>query len=249
MPKVSCTCSQCGADLKRWSINPITKKPIKNFFCGTSCKGAWQISQREALGFTKEWLFEQYVTKGKDANTIAREVGRDGKSVWNWLSLYKIPTRPRGHDTSHLLKNGSTWKGRKHSEESKEKIRAAALADGRLPWGKGNDPYWKGVTGKNHPSYKGGLTPERQAVYSSQEWVDAVKKVWARDNATCQCCGKHHNTEKNRGNFHIHHIVTFQFKELQTEPSNLVLLCKECHKFVHSKLNVTKKFIKEQNVI
>lgn len=121
----------------------------------------------------------------------------------------------------------------------------AAITDGRVPWGKGNDPYWIGVTGDKHPSFKGGLTPERQAVYSSREWVDAVKIVWARDNATCQCCGKHHNTEVNRGNFHIHHIVTFQVKELQTDPENLVLLCKDCHKFVHSKKNVTKQFIKE----
>ena len=246
MPKQLCSCSQCGKSLKRWLINGGTKLPIKNFFCDNKCKGQWQIERRESLGFTKDWLIDQYITQGKDANQIGREVGRDGKSVWNWLSMYGIPTRPRGHDTSHLPKDGSVWIGRKHSSKTKEKISAAAIADGRVPWGKGNEPYWRGVTGDKHPSFKGGLTPERQAVYSSREWVDAVKIVWARDNATCQCCGKHHNTEINRGKFHIHHIVTFQVKELQADPENLVLLCKDCHKFVHSKKNVSKQFIKEK---
>lgn len=247
MPKQKCSCSQCGGELKRWLINGVTKKPIKNFFCNTGCKGQWQIEQREALGFTKEWLMDQYITQGKDANQIAREIGRDGKTVWNWLSLYGIPTRPRGHDTSHLSKDGSTWKGRSHSAETKLRMSVAAIADGRVPWGKENEPYWRGKTGKDHPSFKGGLTPERQSVYSSQEWVDAVKMVWARDNATCQCCGKHHNTAESRGTFHIHHITSFQVKELRTEITNLILLCKVCHKFVHSKRNITKKFIKEHH--
>jgi len=150
----------------------------------------------------------------------------------------------------HSFQKGqeNLFKGKKHSQETKDKLSRIALADGRVPWGKGNEPYWRGVTGKDHPSFKGGLTPERQAVYSSREWVDSVKSVWARDDAICQCCGKDHRDEGNRGNFHIHHIVSFQVKELQTNLENLVLLCKECHKFVHSKLNVNKKFIKEKNV-
>lgn len=248
MPKQICNCSQCGKQVKRWLVNPNTKKAIKNFFCDNKCKGQWQIKQREALGFTKEWLFDQYITQGKDANKIAREIGRDGKSVWNWLSLYGIQTRPRGGFTlPHAFKKGqeNLFKGKKHSQETKDKLRAISIADGRVPWGKGNEPYWRGVTGADHPSFKGGLTPERQAVYSSEDWVTAVKKVWKRDNATCQCCGKHHNTAETRGTFHIHHIVSFQVKELQTEVSNLVLLCKECHKFVHSKRNTAKQFIKE----
>lgn len=248
MPKQKAVCAQCGKEVMRWLINPVTKKPIKNFFCDTTCKGQWQIEQRESLGFTKEWLIDQYITQGKDANQIGREIGRDGKSVWNWLVGYGIKTRPRGGKTlPHSFQKGqkNPFEGKKHSRETKDKLRKIAIADGRVPWGKGNEPYWKGRGGESHPCFKGGLTPERQAVYSSKEWVDAVKFVWTRDNAICQGCGKNHNEEKNRGNFHIHHIVSFQVRELRTEVSNLVLLCKECHKFVHSKNNIDKKFIKE----
>jgi hypothetical protein len=196
----------------------------------------------------KEWLKREYVDNRRTANDIALSENRDAKTIWSWLKKFGIPTRPRGAESSPgtFKKGHLKGVGRKHTEETKAKIRDASIADGRVPWGKGNEPYWKGKTGESHPSYKGGLTPERQSVYSSQEWVDAVKKVWARDNATCQRCGKHHNTAETRGTFHVHHVVSFQVKELQTEPSNLVLLCRDCHKFVHSKKNINKIFIKDR---
>lgn len=247
MPKQKVHCTQCGEELLRWPTNPVTKKPIKHFFCDTSCKGEWQIKQRESLGFTKEWLIEQYVNQGKDANQIGREIGRDGKSVWNWLAMYKIPRRTRGHlYKQNLVLDGSAFKGKAHSECTKKKLSEIAKADGRVPWGKNNRHPLKGCNPENHPNYKGGLTPERQAVYSSQEWIEAVKFVWQRDNAICQSCGKDHRKEENRGTFHVHHIVSFQVRELRTDPSNLVLLCKDCHKFVHSKKNIHKQFIRSE---
>ena len=168
MPKELVTCSWCGNDgLKRWPINPNTKKPIKNFFCDNLCKGKWQVAQREALGYTKDWLYDQYITQGKDANQIAREVGRDGKSVWNWLAQYEIPRRPRGHNhENNLTKDGSSFRGKSHSDETKKRLSEISKADGRVPWGKNNPHPLKGGEPENHPAYKGGLTPERQAFYS-----------------------------------------------------------------------------------
>lgn len=194
----------------------------------------------------ESWLRAEYIDKKRTANDISREVGRDAKTVWSWLKKFDIPTRPRGGESSSgsFKKGHQSTLGFKHSDETKERLREIALADGRRPWGKENEPYWRGKRGDQHPCYKGGLTPERQFVYSSQEWIDSVKEVWKRDNATCQNCGRHHNTAKNRGTFHIHHIVSFQVCELRTEVSNLVLLCYDCHKFVHSKKNIDKKFIK-----
>lgn len=247
MPKTNAACSQCGnSNLKRWPINPATKKPIQNFFCDKACKGAWQRAQREALGYTKDWLIDQYGTQGKSANQIGREIGRDGKRVWEWITDYGIDTRKRGHNhEKNLPKDGRSFLGMRHSEETRAKLSEISKADGRVPWGKGNEPYWKGVTGKDHPSFKGGLTPERQAFYSTTEWAEAVKAVWSRDNATCQRCGKHHNEAKNRGTFHIHHIVSFMVREKRSDPNNLVLLCRPCHLWVHSRKNKTKQFIGE----
>ena len=197
------------------------------------------------LGYNKEWLEHEYLAMGKSANQIAREINRDSKRVWEWITNYNIPTRSRGHDTSHLPKDGSTWKGKKHSEGTKDKIRQARLNDGHVPYLKDGVHWLTSKAKEDHPNYKGGLTPERQALYSSEEWSQSVKSVWHRDNAICQKCGKHHNSEKNRGNFHIHHIVSFMVRELRSNINNLVLLCKECHRWVHSKENINKEFIKE----
>ena len=194
----------------------------------------------------REWLLAEYEQKKRTANDIAKHEGRDAKTIWSWLKKFEIATRPRGGSSSSgsFAVGHKLGVGRKHTKETRDKIRRIALMDGRVPWGKGNLPYWKGVTGSDHPAYKGGFTPERQAVYSSPEWATAVKTVWARDNATCQKCGAKHNTETNRGSFHIHHLKSFQVAELRTEPSNLVLLCKQCHLFVHSSKNTTKQFIR-----
>jgi len=194
----------------------------------------------------KDWLYNEYVTKKRTANEIAKEVNRDPKTIWSWLKKNKIQTRPRGGESSSgsFKKGSKLWLGKKHKESTKEKIRQARYKDGHVPYMKNGNHWLKSVTSKEHPMWKGGLSPERQSVYSSLKWISSVKRVWKRDNATCQNCGKHHNTELNRGNFHIHHIISFQNKPTQTDYNNLVLLCKECHKWVHSKKNKNQKFIK-----
>lgn len=240
MAKKNVNCDFCKEKLMRYQTKTDT------YFCGLPCKGKWQTLQREKLGFTKEWLIDQYFNKGKNCNQIGREIKRDGKRVWEWFRDYGIEINKRGHNyKENLVQDGSTFLGKKHIQETKDKIRDARIRDGGVPYLNKDGVHWlKGVTGKGHPSYKGGLTPERQSLYSSEEWSNVVKEVWKRDNAYCQRCNKHHNTEKSRGSFHIHHIVSFQVRELRSELSNLVLLCRKCHIWVHSNKNVNKEFIK-----
>jgi len=239
MKKIDVSCSHCGELLRRYE----TKSG--NYFCNTAHKSDWQRSQKEKLGYTKEWLFEQYITQKKSADQIARDVGRDSKRVWEWLRDYGIQTRPRGTDYGQNFKIGdvSPFTGKKHTQQAKDKIRAVRLKDGHVPYLR-NGVHWLTGNKESHPNWKGGITADRQSVYCSQEWVDVVVKVWHRDNATCQKCLKHQNSDREN-KFHIHHIVSFMVKELRTELSNLVLLCGDCHRWVHSKENVNKLFIKE----
>lgn len=247
--KETVNCTQCSSELVRVAWNYSKNRRMLHFFCDNKCKGSWQTQQRESQGFTKEWLEVQYLTLNKSANQIAREIKKDPKRVWEWMRDYGIEIRPRGTDYGQNIKPGqvSFFKGKCHTEETKKKLSEIAKADKRMPFKKENGPPNKGKFGEESINWRGGLTPERQAFYSSDEWVDAVKKVWARDNATCQKCLKNHNQESVRGKFHIHHITSFQIRKYRAILSNLVLLCNECHRWVHSKKNTNKELLREEN--
>lgn len=244
MPKEVFKCAWCGKDVVRLQNNPYGKH-IKNHFCDNQCKGAWQRKQREDFGFTKEWLYEQYVVKGRDCNDIAREIGRDGKSVWNWIHDYGIETRKRGYgDLDVRFKKGqiSPFNGHCHSEETKEKIRQARLRDGNVPYLVNGEHWTKQECAHTH-WWKGGVSPERQAFYGTDEWKNAEQFVRERDENTCQLCGTKQSEDCKR-QFDIHHIYKFDENErLRAHPDNLVVLCHKCHMFVHSKKNTEHKFM------
>lgn len=87
--------------------------------------------------------------------------------------------------------------------------------------------------GINHPRYKATLTTEereksRSFLYgnNSTTWR---KKVFERDNYTCQCCGKRGGTELN-----AHHIDGFNWcKDKRFDVNNGTTLCKSCHTEFH----------------
>ena len=99
--------------------NEIERRQTKThtYFCNINCKAKWQILQRELQGYTKEWLINQYFVLGKNCNVIAKEIGKDGKTVWNWFSGYGIKINKRGDNhKENLTLDGSDWKGKKHKE-------------------------------------------------------------------------------------------------------------------------------------
>jgi hypothetical protein len=194
---------------------------------------------------TKEWLEAKYIGAGLDCVQIGKIVNRDPKSVWSWMKDYGIPTRTRGRSHACLPTDGRGFRGKRHTGAFREMMRACRVADGHVPYLKTGVHWLKTVPPESHPNWKGGCTPERQALYASAEWVAAVKVVWARAGARCARCGVHHNTTPRRGTFHIHHIVSFRVRELRAVVSNLALLCKPCHLFVHSNANVAHLFIRE----
>lgn len=239
------SCSQCQADINRVIWNYGKNRPVTKFFCNNTCKAAWQRGQREALGFTREWLIDQYIVKNKSADQIAREIGRDPKRVWEWIVNYGIPTRPRGVDAGQRFQKGHQLSnGRKLSQATRDKIRTIAIATGRVPYDPKVGSYMKGRKGADTPSWKGGITPERQAFYATPEWANAVKAIWKRDNAICQRCKLDHRTiERGNPRFTIHHIDSFKVKERRADVQNLILLCQPCHYWVHSKRNIKREFL------
>ncbi len=159
------------------------------------------------------WLYNEYAIKGLSAADIAIAQGCTDNNILYWLHKHGIPRRSISE--ARLLKH---W----------------GLSGGL------NGMY--GVTGADNPNWKGGITPERQAIYVSGKWKSAVKSVWKRDKATCQRCGKKANS-RGGDQFHIHHIVSFEVVGLRTDPDNLVLACIDCHHWIHSRENKQRDWI------
>jgi hypothetical protein len=161
----------------------------------------------------KDYLYNEYVVKEKSSQDIAKEHNCLDTNIHYFLKKHKIKIR-----------NTSEARKIKYWGQS----------------GESNPMYNR--KGELHPAWQGGITIERRELFSSKEWRKVSKMVRTRDNNTCQRCNKNTNVW-TWIIFHIHHIVPFCIKELRLDVGNLVLLCAQCHRFVHSKKNINKEFI------
>lgn len=240
-------CAECGADIYRLLWNYQRDRPMERSFCDTTCKGNWQRENLKPEGVTREWLVQKYQVEQFDCAEIGRFLGRDTKRVWEWLKDYGIEIRGRGTSTSKQWARGERKAhGKPHTPESKEKIRQARLKDGRVPYlMPDGSHYMKGRRGADHHSWQGGLTPERAKLAHTDEWKSAVKFVWARADAKCERCSKDHRAVDNRkkDGFHVHHIIPWRYREYRCRTDNLVLLCRPCHHWVHSRKNKDGEYI------
>lgn len=191
-----------------------------------------------------ETLRALYVDQQLGCPAIGHMFERDAKTVHYWLRQAGIPTRARGTNPGPQFKLGqrSAFSGRKHSDESRALIGAASI--GRA-WRSGADHWLHGAAPEDNPNWKGGLTPERQEFYRMPEWKACVRAVWARSEGHCErCCLAWKDCDpETTPTFHVHHVISFQIRETRAMPHLLVLLCRPCHLFVHSKANVTREYL------
>lgn len=102
-----------------------------------------------------------------------------------------------------------------------------------------------GLRGENSPLWKPNLTQEdRERNRRIDGYCDFIKKVYARDNYTCQCCGK-----SSDGDIVAHHLNGYNWdKENRTNIDNGITLCENCHNEFHNlygRGNNTKEQFKE----
>lgn len=198
-------------------------------------------------GASREWLEREYAIAGRNCSDISKELGRDPKTVWTWLRHYGIPTRPRGAATSGsaFVKGApNPFQGRQHTQATKDLIRNARIKDGHVPYLRNGQHWLKTVPREDHPSWQGGITPERQEFYATREWQDVSRQVWARSGGRCESCDISQSDHRDNP-FHIHHIVGFRVRRLRAALSNLVLFCPGCHRWVHSRKNVNREYLRE----
>lgn len=161
----------------------------------------------------KQWLEDEYILKERSTGDIAKQFGVTDSAILFWLKKHSIQRR-----------TVSEAREIKH-------------------WGQvGSDnPMWN-KRGELNPRWRGGITPERQAFYTSIEWKESCSAVWKRDKATCQRCSLQKKEQPDMP-YHIHHIKPFSVVELRSDIDNLVLVCEVCHDFIHSKKNINGEFI------
>lgn len=161
----------------------------------------------------RDWLVRNYVERQRSTGDIAAEFGTTDAAILFWL--------------------------RKHGIDRRSVSAARAIKR----WGASgaDNPMWN-KRGELSPRWLGGVTPERQAFYTSRRWKIACSSVWKRDGARCRRCTMH-RTDRPDMPFHIHHVVSFADAGLRADPGNLVLLCEPCHHFVHSRANTAREFL------
>ncbi len=107
--------------------------------------------------------------------------------------------------------------GKNHTEETKGKI-------------KQNIPL---RVGKDAPNWRGGVTTENNLLRWCQDNKDLRKRVFERDDYTCQICGDRNGNGKTIL-LNAHHIKSWaEYPELRFEDSNCITFCVPCHKKIH----------------
>ena len=119
--------------------------------------------------------------------------------------------------------------GQRHTNKTIEKMK------GRIPWNKGkSNPLWKGA---NNPAWKGGITSESEKIRKSTRYYEWRKRVFDRDDYTCQMCGE------RGGKLNADHELPFsKFPALRFELLNGRTLCVDCHKLTPTYGELAKTF-------
>ena len=117
----------------------------------------------------------------------------------------------KGHKSWNTGTNESGMKGKKHSSETKEKMRRSSCGELASNW-------------------KGGVSSENELQRKSGKYKEWRTSVFERDNYTCVICGSK-STAGNRIELNADHIKQFAtHPELRFDLDNGRTLCVDCHR-------------------
>lgn len=205
----------------------------------------------------KDWLYNEYISKDRNAKDIAKECGINLRTLREWISILNIPNKES--KTKDLTKDILYNLYRVQHKSANEIAKMYDITDGAvLYWlRKYGIPSFTASEAVNIYLYeKGGIekaretqstmenriksscrqrgiaiedfdgfsTTEQHMARNNTYYKEWIKKVFQRDNYTCQCCGK------RGGNLNAHHLYNFaEYENLRYEIDNGITLCPQCH--------------------
>lgn len=182
---------------------PWNKGEVVNKICKV-CKKEFQVQsyRKETAKFCSRVCFEN--------SGLSRERMK-GNTYALGNKLSEKTRKQMSNTRKRLGTKPPSWKGKKHSEETKRKM---------SEWQKG----------ENSPSWKGGISRPFHCGEIYRNWT---KKVFERDNYICWIC------EDKGGELNGHHLKSWaDYPELRYDVNNGVTLCKVCHKlYGYHKIN------------
>ena len=158
----------------------------------------------------KDWLDEQYNTKGSKIEDIALAAGVSYHTIRKWLRHYGLQHEKGG-------RSKAPWnKGRRYKLGPRELSQEFIEANRRARSGPASN-FWKG-----------GVSTERENI---GRWTTQIAaKIHERNGWTCQLC------HKRTGTLQCHHIVpVWADPSRARDEDNLTTLCQPCHGGIHGR--------------
>lgn len=157
---------------------------------------------------SKEDLHKMYFVEHMTSEEIASKYNTTGNTVIALLKEYgyKVPTRSELLNI-YYTKKGGIEKVRKTQSTMENRIKSSCRQ--------------RGIAIED---FDGFSTTEEHMARNNTYYKEWIRKVFERDNYTCQCCGK------RGGNLNAHHLYNFsEYKNLRYDINNGITLCEKCH--------------------
>lgn len=222
---INIKCDECE---KKYNTYPCKLKINKFNFCSKKCKYKSNkvkksIGVKNSIAMKKNWNNKKY-RENQIKSFQNKEVSLETRKKLSILAKQRVqngtfnlkPKRGKDHP----------WYGRKHTPEAIEKNRIAHTGIKQS-----ESTIKKRIkSGKEHHSWKGGITPKNKKIRNSKKYKDWRLSVFERDNYTCIICKSKSGSGKTVV-LNADHIKPFSlYPKLRFNLNNGRTLCVPCHK-------------------
>jgi len=195
---------------------------------GKMTSGQRQAVSKRMLGNKRVLGMHWKCSEKAKKNMSDAKIGKPGKNKGKHWKCIGIRAKFTEEHKKNLSKAN---KGKKHSEETKEKMRYRHLGKKYKPMSEiGKMNISKSHKGEKSYLWRGGISFEPYGLEFNKDLKEVIRN---RDRRKCQICEK---TElENNKKLDCHHI---DYNKRNNNPNNLIAICRKCHlKTNHNRQN------------